>query len=354
MAHSRIEPFLIDLNPQDVIKVFLVIENFTNLNTIDTNKIELFKSLLKGLEYNPLEKYIILHYVTEYFNTDNKRSQIGKHILILQETEELEEIEELEAIELKYRSLKYVKDMTDICSYSISPYKRKAISQLKTGKTVQILESNLKLHDQLLMPLPFSYTPKRMVLFKKKAFEIFGNIFSQETINKIINNSFKTQEIEYRYMQPLNIQFENSTDINNSFFLFYKAYKIEVTHLCKRIDKIIRESNDKTEKLKKKHKAEFEKVIMLFEKKYPEKIEQITNELNSEHQREILNQKKIIESLLKRIKDFKKAKSKTNISRIMFMSFPQIRHNYIELNNKKELSIEDYLKIVSRNIRKKV
>jgi hypothetical protein len=350
MAHSRIEPFLIDLNPQDVIKVFNLIENFTNLDAIEKNKVENFKNLLKSKEFTPLERYLILHYITEYFNTDNKRSQISKYILKLQKTKESEDIEEIEALDLKYRSLRYVQDIMDICNYSREPFKRKAISQLKTGKTIQLLESDLKLNDFFLMPLPFSYAPKRMITFKQKAFEIFGNIFSQEIITDIINNSFKTQEIEYKYMQLLNIQFENSTDINYSFFLFYKAYKVEVTHICKRIYRVIEKMNERTEQ---KHRLELKKVILLFEEKYPEKIEQIKKELNAEHRKEMEKQKEVIKSFLNKIKDFKKAQNKTNIARIMFMSFPQIRYNYSELKNNKEISAEEYLKIVSRNIRKK-
>lgn len=350
MAHSRIEPYLIDLNPQDVIKVFNVIENYTNLNNVEIAKVENFKNLLKNNEFTPLEKYVILHYITEYLNTDNKRSHISKYILKLKKTEESEDIKEIEALDMKYRSLRYVQDIMNVCNYSLEPFKRKAISQLKTGKTIQHLESDLKLNDFFLMPLPFSYNSKRMIEFKQKAFEIFGNIFSKEIITEIIDNSFKTHEIEYKYMQLLNIQFENSTDINNSFFLFYKAYKVEVTHLCKRIYRGIEKMN---ERMEEKHKLEFKKVIFLFEEKYPEKIEQIKEELNSEHRKEIEKQKEVIKSFLNKIKDFKKAQNKTNIARLMFMSFPQIRYNYLELKNNKEISAEDYLKIVSRNIRRK-
>lgn len=353
MAHSRIEPYLIDLNPQEVIKVFTTIENFTNLNPIGREKVENFKNLLKNKEFSPLEKYIILHYVAEYFNTDNKRSQISKYISKLQKSEEIEEIEDIEAYDLKHSSLKYVRDIIDICNYSIEFYKRKAISQLKKGKITYFTEADIKLNHLLLMPLPFSYVPERMIAFKAKAFDIFGDIFSKETITEILNNSFRTQEIGYGQMEVLNIRFENSTDLNHFFLLFHKAYKAEITYICKRIDGLLRDLNESIDEMKEIHKAEIEKNIILFEKMYPEKIEQIKSELYFEHNSEILNQTKCIEVYLKRIKELKETKSKINIARIMFMSFPQIRFNYLDLNNKKKLSVEDYLKIVSRNIRKK-
>jgi hypothetical protein len=82
-------------------------------------------------------------------------------------------------------------------------------------------------------------------------------------------------------------------------------------------------------------------------------IENQRKEDDSTQMRELLKEKekKYIEFRVNS-KDYQSATKKINFAMIMFMSFPQIRENYLKLNSKRPITIEDYLKNVSKNIRK--
>jgi len=334
MAHSRIEPYLIDSNPKSVIRVFDAIDKFLNFDKF-TDPSHL-KAILFGNDYDSQEKYLLLHYLIQYLNKKNSRSFISKKIKEIEDTEDFEDL-----INKRNQIEKYANEIISICDLHLVEYKRKATSNLKSISKTNFSGIGFHSHISKFKKLPLNFEklsldfeklPRRQsiskkVKFKQSAKSIFKNIFSDAIADQIIENFFLYEFIDYN-AQYLHITLENSAEVYEAFYHLYKLYRNEIKSM-----KEIAKENLRNIKIK----IEAQKVCA-------ERNDAVFRQLLEEKEQMYLG-------FQTTKKDYYNATKKSNFAMIMYLSFPKIRDNYMKLKSKRELSVDDYIKIVSRNIK---
>lgn len=324
MAHSRIEPFLIDLRPQSVVKVFNVLEELIDFNSEHLKATSKLNEIISGKDYDTHEKYILLYYLKQYLNKGNSRSQFS---IKLKEIEDLEDLKEL--IEKREHLEKYADEILKICNRHLPEYKRKATSNLKSNIKTNFSEIGFNSSVTKFEKLPIELVKGENLKFKQFIIDTFKDIFSDQIINQIIENFFVLKRIDYN-VQYLYIEYSRSDEINDAFFKLFKFYRIELKYMREAAKENLRQIAIKIERLR-----------------------QSDDNKNSEFKRLLKRKEKMYMAFRTSYKDYRNATKKINFAMIMFCAFPKIRENYAKLNATKKLTVEDYLKIVSRNIREK-
>ncbi|PZR21810.1 MAG: hypothetical protein DI539_07205 [Flavobacterium psychrophilum] len=323
MAHSRIEPLLIDLSPVSVVKVFSALKIFTNFS-IKQSKVALkLNEIISGDKYDAHEKYIFLYYLKQYFNKANSRS------IFCIKLKEIEDFEDFEQIIAKRGQLeKYQIEIMKICDKHLSEYKRKATSNLKSEIKVNFSEAGLNSKLTSFAKLPYDQQSVEKEKFRIAVTSIFKNIFQDRVTQQLIENFFQSRFIDHN-AQMLHIHFTKSDEIFKAFYQLYSLYKRDLRYMKEKAKENLRQIKIKIEDertSKDEIKPEF---VKLLEEKEQLHINFRTN-----------------------IRDYRIATKKTNFAMMMFLAFPQIRENYAKLNAKKPLTVDEYIEIVSRNIRK--
>ena len=324
MAHSRIEPFLIDLRPQSVVKVFNVLEELIDFQLDRLKASSKLNEIIFGKDYDAHEKYILLYYLKQYLNKGNGRSQFS---IKLKEIEDSEDFKEL--IEKREHLEKYADEILKICHRHLAEYKRKATSNLKSKIKTTFSEIGININFSKFAKLPVNLKKAETEKLKQFVKNIFKNIFSDQIINQLTENFFMLKPIDYN-AQYLHIEYSRSDEINDAFFKLFKFYKKELKYMRDSANKNLRHVKIKIETQRQSGNMKTPEFEHLLKQK-----EEMYMAFRTSH------------------KDYQNATKKTNFAMIMFCAFPKIRENYAKLNATKKLTVEDYLKIVSRNIRKK-
>lgn len=324
MTHSRIEPLLIDLNPTSVVKVFSALESFTNLSIKESKVSVRLNKIITGNDYDTNEKYIFLHYLKQYFNKANSRSIFCIKIKEIEDTEDFEEM-----IAKRGQLERYENEVIKICDKYLSEYKRKATFNLKSTIKVNFSEVGFKSELTSFVKLPYNQEKAEKEKFRIAVTSIFKNIFQDKVTQQIIENFFRSRFIDHN-AQMLHIHFAKSDDVFKAFYLLYSLYKRDLKYMKEDAKENLRQIKIKIES-ERENKDEADP-----------KFEQLLKEKEELHI-----------GLRTNILDYRVATKKYNFAMIMFLAFPKIRENYAKLNSKKPLTIDEYIKIVSRNIRKK-
>lgn len=324
MTHSRIEPLLIDLNPSSVVKVFSALKAFTNFS-IKQSKVSLkLNEIISSNKYDAHEKYIFLYYLKQYFNKANSRSIF---CIKLKEIEDSEDFKQM--IANREQLERYQIEIIKICDKYLTEYKRKATSNLKSEIKVNFSEAGLNNKLTSFAKLPYKRETVEKEEFRLEVISIFKNIFQDRITQQIIENFFQSRFIDHN-AQMLHIHFAKSDEIYKAFYQLYSLYKRDLKYMKEDAKKNLRQIKIKIEDERTSKNEVDPKFIKLLEEKEQLHINIRTN-----------------------IHDYRVATKKTNFAMMMFLAFPQIRENYAKLNAKKPLTVDEYIEIVSRNIRKK-
>jgi len=253
MAHSRIEPFLIDLRPQSVVKVFNVLEELIDFNSEHLKTLSKLNKIISGIDYDAHEKYILLYYLKQYLNKGNNRSQFS---IKLKEIEDSEDFKEL--IEKREHLEKYTDEILKICDRHLAEYKRKATSNLKSKIKTNFSEIGFHINLSKFEKLPVNLKKVETEKLKQFIKNTFKNIFSDQIIHQLIENFFMLKSIDYN-AQYLHIEYSRSNEINDAFFKLFEFYKKQLKYM-----------RDKAKENLRKIKIEIEIQRQSADKKNPE------------------------------------------------------------------------------------
>jgi hypothetical protein len=217
-------------------------------------------------------------------------------------------------IDWKDKITEYISSLVEVCKSHENLSKRRMISFLKSRHQINYRDQDILQLISNWKKLPISENNKQE--FKSSIETIFAQFYTHEMINQIIENSFDVNAVG-EDVKLLNFDFEHSADIGKAFYKLFSLYKSQAEFLKDKSDK--NNKNLQKPKNQKVNKRGFKRADFL------PQLDHLT---------------------------YGQATQKLNIAKIMFLTFPQVRDNFSRYTSKKKvISLEGYLRIVSRNIR---
>lgn len=303
------EPKLFDLNPSSVLKVYKIISEFVELNFKSLKTENDLISIFNKVDYTTEEKYYIAYYLPKYLNLNNDKNQISEIKRYIEDSGDVEDLK------VGWNIKEYCETLSRVCDYNFKKFRRIYNYNLKSGQLIIDSQSFNFIQTLKWNRLPLNGEKRNeFIEFVKSQLQPF---YPKNDIELLINNSFDILPLSNE-SSFLNFNIDRSSDIYRAFYYIYKEYKNRKEHLIDIADsnqvRIAKPKNQKISENGKYKRADF--------------IEKLN------------------------VREYKNATSKINIAKIMFMSFPKIRENYIIHMSKTKVDLDSYLKTLSRNIKK--
>ncbi len=311
--YSRIKLELTDLSPNSVSEIFLFLHNcLANDLSIDYYK----KNVLK---YSIQEQYFISYYAKQYFSSSYK-SYLSRWM-----EEQVNEVGREETLLNHFENIG--KRAESLLAY-LNQTENTLIRQAKKAKNKRVKTIIKQEVYDYRIPLYFKPKSKEDIIysdsllidkndFYSKLYDVMSIVMDNIQFDRFFNNSFAYLTNPFS-IELLNIEIGNSEEVYAQFHKFYILYKEQRNHQNK-----------------------------LIEQYYKEKIEEIKQNKNSLSDDSV--KKKFIRipsiPLMNKV-------TRTDIMKIMYNTFPQIRESASEyLIEHPKSNLASYLKTKSRNIK---
>lgn len=319
MVGNRIKLKLIDINPKQVVEVFNIISEFTNLEANPLKESRDLKTIIREKQM-PIEvKRFMLFYIKEHLNINNAKSHYykqhknkEKQYTLFKKIGILGEIEDLKDFPKWSSKVKiYTAKISQICDEYLNSSLQ--ISNPKSSNMFKLSEDDIQTIRQW-EKLPISSKKGKSNNFKKVVITIFEDLLPIEDIDKIIENSFCTNHFKTP-IEILNIDYPKGIKIEDINGAFYKLFELYENSQSRYLD----------ESIKKSATSQNSEEMQNYKEEYPL----------------IYSSKNFLDEDL-----YKNATDKINMAKIMFISFNKIRLNYYNSNN----TLEKHLQNVCQNI----